>query len=39
MNQVHVFSYIRESYQQLKRVQFVRGRMSYTILKGVNNRS
>jgi hypothetical protein len=34
MNYVQVFSYIRESYQQLKRVESVSDRMSYIILRG-----
>jgi hypothetical protein len=28
------FLYIRESYQQLKRVEFINDRMSYIILRG-----
>jgi hypothetical protein len=34
MNWVQLFFYIRESYQQLKRVEFVSDRMSYIILRG-----
>jgi hypothetical protein len=34
MNWVQGFLYIRESYQQLKKVEFVSDRVSYIILRG-----
>jgi hypothetical protein len=34
MNWTQLSSYIRKSYQQLKRVEFVSDRMSYIILRG-----
>jgi len=34
INYGQAFSYIRESYHQLKRVEFISGRISYITLRG-----